>query len=75
MTRDTTRKVYAAIDWYPIHDTDRHEVQQTARKRLKASLQLIADDCCDENNEGDFEEIALLIKYLDDGKKLKPLPL
>ncbi|EEI9427927.1 hypothetical protein A4J56_001876 [Salmonella enterica subsp. diarizonae] len=75
MTRDTTRKVNAAIGWYPIHDTDRHGVQQTARKRLKASLQLIADDCCDENNEDDFEENALLIKYLDDGKKLKPLPL
>ncbi|EAW2469891.1 hypothetical protein FMF70_00355 [Salmonella enterica] len=75
MTRDTTRKVNAAIGWYPIHDTDRPGVQQTARKRLKASLQLIADDCCDENNEGDFEEIALLIKYLDDGKKLKPLTL
>ncbi|ECH9429803.1 hypothetical protein ZX67_20890 [Salmonella enterica subsp. enterica] len=75
MTKDTTRKVNAAIGWYPIHDTGRQGVQQTARKRLRASLQLIADDCCDENNEGDFEEIALLIKYLDDGKKLKPLPL
>lgn len=63
MTRNTAMKVNAAIRWHQQGDG------------LKNSLENIACQCCDENKEGDVGEIALLIDYLNNGKKLKQIKL
>lgn len=66
MTRNTTMKVNAAIRWYP---------QPEQNEMLKKSLETIAFQCCEEDKEGDVDEIALLIDFVNKGKKLKELKL
>ncbi|EAA9298628.1 hypothetical protein G5W47_000257 [Salmonella enterica subsp. enterica] len=66
MTRNTTMKVNAAIRWYS---------QPEQNEMLKKSPESIGVQCCDENKEGDVYEIALLIDFVNKGKKLKELKL
>ncbi|EDJ6478090.1 hypothetical protein GDQ58_06945 [Salmonella enterica subsp. diarizonae] len=63
MTRNTAIKINAAIRWYQQGDA------------LKNSLENIACQCCDEDKEGDVDEIALLIDRVNNGKKLKQIKL
>ncbi|EHL2774348.1 hypothetical protein KCE64_005146 [Salmonella enterica subsp. enterica serovar Hvittingfoss] len=56
MNMTTKKQVNAAINWYPIYDSGKPPLQKTAREALKEALTKIACDCCDENNEGDFEK-------------------
>ncbi|HFW4799612.1 TPA: hypothetical protein ACIBS5_005163 [Salmonella enterica subsp. diarizonae serovar 60-67:z35:-] len=75
MTSDTLKSVNAAIKWYQ-YDNEKAPNQRMAhRDRLREDLTTIAKRCCDEDKEGDVDEIGMLIEYLNNGKELKPVPL
>ncbi|HGG5279835.1 TPA: hypothetical protein ACJGX5_003911 [Salmonella enterica subsp. enterica serovar Senftenberg] len=74
MTSDTLKSVNAAIKWYRYNNEKAPNQRMAHRDLLKEDLTTIADRCCDEDKEGDVDEIGMLIEYLNNGKELKPVP-
>lgn len=72
MTSDTLKSVNAAIKWYHYDNRKAPNQRMAHRDRLREDLTTIAERCCDEDKEGDVDEIGMLIEYLNNGKELKP---
>ncbi|ECE2100666.1 hypothetical protein XZ19_000438 [Salmonella enterica subsp. enterica] len=75
MTRYMHGKVNFALKWYHYSNKNYPEGYTLHRNELITELIELGVKAADNNLDEDFEEISILLDYLEEGKELKPLSL
>ncbi|EEI9680856.1 hypothetical protein QPO66_000899 [Salmonella enterica] len=75
MTRYMHGKVSFALKWYHYSNENYPEGYTLHRNELITELIELGVKAADNNLDEDFEEISILLDYLEEGKELKPLSL